>query len=131
VLTALDVVCTPYPAFGGLSSTLLEGVAAGRPILANAYGWSQAIIKRFQLGWTCDVYDHDRFVEAIRTGLDRSTSYRESEATMRLLAFHAPPNFGNVWVQRIREHDSSQAASDIRSWSWVLEAIPEERRFAI
>ena len=131
VLTALDVVCTPYPAFGGLSSTLLEGVAAGRPVLANAYGWSQAIIKRFQLGWTCDVHDHDGFVGAIRTALDNSAAYRESEATMRLLAFHAPPNFGNVWVQRIREHHSSNPASDSRSWSWVQEAIPEERRFAI
>lgn len=131
VLTALDVVCTPYPAFGGLSSTLLEGVAAGRPVLANAYGWSQAIIERFELGWTCDIQDHDRFVEAIRTALDNSASYHESEATRRLLAFHAPSNFGDLWVDRIREKKSSAGSLDNRSWSWVLEALSEDRRFAV
>jgi glycosyltransferase involved in cell wall biosynthesis len=131
VLTALDVVCTPYPAFGGLSSTLLEGVAAGRPVLANAHGWSQAIIERFELGWTCDIHDHDRFVEAIRSALDNAASYSESEATKRLLAFHAPSNFGAVWVQRIRENKSPRGSSDNRSWSWVLEALSKDRRFAV
>ena len=131
VLTALDVVCTPYPAFGGLSSTLLEGVAAGRPILANAYGWSRAVIDRFELGWTCNIHDHDRFVESIRTALELSASYRESEAARRLLAFHTPSNFGDLWVQRIRERKSAGASSESRSWPWVLEAIPEHRRFAI
>jgi hypothetical protein len=39
---ALDIVCTFYPRFGHLSSALLHGVAAGRPILANDFGWPRA-----------------------------------------------------------------------------------------
>ena len=36
VFSALDVVCTPYPGFSGVSATLLDGVAAGRPILIGS-----------------------------------------------------------------------------------------------
>ena len=131
VLTALDVICTPYPAFGGLSSTLLEGVAAGRPVLANGFGWSRAIIERFQLGWTCDVSDHKGFARAIRTALEQSALYRESEATARLLAFHEPANFGEHWVQGIAETNNLGRRSSRRSWSWVLDALPQQRRFTV
>jgi len=126
-LRALDVVCTPYPRFAGLSSTLLEGVAAGRPILANDFGWSRAIVRRFSLGWTCDVLDHERFSSAIRLALDRSGEYVESEATRRLLRFHTPENFGASWVDSI-SRTSAQSAKTAVDWQWVEEALPEPMR---
>jgi glycosyltransferase involved in cell wall biosynthesis len=119
-ISALDVVCTPYPRFAGLSSTLLEGVAAGRPILANDYGWSREIVRKFSLGWTCDVLDVPRFAEAIATALARSPEYMETEAVKRLLAFHTPENFGATWCQAIAERQSLPGPSP-HSWSWVEE----------
>ena len=127
VMTALDVVCTPYPGFGGLSSTLLEGVAAGRPILANGYGWSQAIIHRFGLGSTCDVLDHSAFTRAIRAALDKCDQYEETEAIRRLLTFHLPENYAESWVEgikAIRGLDGQTA----HPWSWVVEAVPSNQR---
>jgi glycosyltransferase involved in cell wall biosynthesis len=129
-LTALDIVCTPYPRFGGLSSTLLEGVAAGRPILANSFGWSQAVVKRFRLGWTCDVLNHEAFTRTIRAAFDQSDEYRESQAATRLLAFHAPENFAETWVHGIRR-ELGRPAQSARTWDWVMESIPEPDRHLV
>jgi len=127
VLTALDVVCTPYPGFGGLSGTVLEAVSAGRPILAHAYGWSKAMVRRFALGWTCDVLDHAAFTGTIRTALDRCDDYTETEAIRRLLRFHLPENFARTWVEGIRSRNRL-TNPDAHPWSWVVEAIPPPLR---
>jgi glycosyltransferase involved in cell wall biosynthesis len=127
VMTALDVVCTPYPGFGGLSSTLLEGVAAGRPILANAYGWSQAITRRFGLGSTCDVLDHSAFTRTIRAALDKCDQHEETEAIRRLLTFHLPGNYAESWVAGIRAI-RGLGAQTAQPWSWVVEAVPFKQR---
>lgn len=125
VLTALDLVCVPYPGFMGLSSTLLEGVAAGRPLLANAAGWCQEMVSRFNLGWTCNVKDIGQFSSVLREALDRCEQYVESEAVSRLLDFHAPENFAETWVVGIKEK-LGRAAAPIRSWDWVMEAASSQ-----
>ncbi len=126
-IAAMDVVCTPYPGFAGLSATLLEGAAAGRPILANHFGWCRAIVRRFQLGWTCDVLNHSEFTGAIRQSLDRSADYVASEATGRLLQFHTPENFGATWVESIGPGAAEPNARPLK-WEWVEEAVPADRR---
>jgi len=125
-LSALDVVCTPYPGFAGLSSTLLEGVAAERPILSNDFGWSRAIVRRFDLGWTCDVLNHQRFTDAIKVALDRASEYAETEAVRRLLQFHTPENFGATWVQDIGGR-AARGTPAARDWTWVEESLPASR----
>lgn len=122
VLSALDVVCLPYPAFAGLSSTLLEGTAAGRPVLVNAFGWSGTMVKRFGLGWACDVLNHREFARTMRTALDHADEYQESGAIRRLLAFHAPQNFASSWVQGLKEM-LGRPADPVRSWEWVMESV--------
>lgn len=125
-ISALDVVCTPYPGFSGLSSTLLEGVAAGRPVLANASGWSQAMVRRFRLGWTTDVLNHQAFTAAIRKGLAQFEDYRETEAIRRLLLFHTPENFSRTWTQGIKTLRGITDEGPYR-WAWVQEPLAELR----
>jgi len=120
-LAALDVVCTPYPRFYGLSSTLLEGLAAGRPILANAAGWSDAMVSRFGLGWTCDVLNHQAFVAAIRHALDNFETHQETEPIRRLLRYHTPENFARSWTEGIRGAAGLPAKHPLR-WEWVQAA---------
>jgi glycosyltransferase involved in cell wall biosynthesis len=120
---ALDIVCTPYPRFGHLSSALLHGVAAGCPILANDFGWPRDLVKRFQLGWLCDVLDQVAFTQTLREAFDRCEDYKESEGTKRLLAFHAPENFAESWLVRIREEMGRPAPSPFLSWEWVVEGL--------
>jgi glycosyltransferase involved in cell wall biosynthesis len=131
VFCALDVVCTPYPGFPSLSAVLLQGVAAGRPVLANDYGWSRSMIGRFGFGTTCDVLDPKDFTSAIGTALDRSGEYQETEATRRLLAFHDPANFAEGLTGGLRAAMGRPPTGRARTWDWVVEAIDEERRSRI
>jgi glycosyltransferase involved in cell wall biosynthesis len=117
-LAALDVVCTPYPRFGGLSSTLLEGVAAGRPILADNFGWSAEVVRRFRLGWTCDVLDQEQFNRAVRTALDEAGNYRRSDEAARLLAFHTAQNFSDHWLAGI-DRALGRPVRSVKTWEWV------------
>jgi glycosyltransferase involved in cell wall biosynthesis len=117
-LCALDVVCTPYPRFAGLSSTLLEGVAAGRPILADNFGWSAEVVHRFGLGTTCDVLDHAQFARAIRAALDAAGAYRRTEGAERLLAFHTVQNFSDHWMAGI-DRALGRPARPSKTWDWV------------
>jgi glycosyltransferase involved in cell wall biosynthesis len=125
---ALDVACTTYPKFGQLSSVMLHGLAAGRPVLANDFGWMRVMVRRFGCGWACDVLDPSAFAATIRTALDGASAYHESEATRRLLQFHAPANFAGSWLAGIREAQGLPPSEGLRSWSWVLEALDEDRR---
>ena len=118
-LAAMDVVCTPYPGFIALSSVLLEGLAAGRPVLSSNIGWCEAIVKRFRAGWTCDVLNPEDFANALRTALDECEAYRQTDATSRLLAFHAPENFAESFLEGLRAF-AKLPPREFRSWSWVL-----------
>lgn len=128
VHSALDIVCTPYPRFGHVSSALLHGVAAGRPVLANDFGWPRSLVRRFQLGWLCDVLDPEAFTRTIREAFDRCEDYRETEGTRRLLDFHTPENYAESWLVRLREVMGRPASDQHRSWSWVLEGLDPEHR---
>jgi hypothetical protein len=86
------------------------------------------MIKRFGLGWTCDVQAPESFARTLRTAFDESTDYKECEPASRLVAFHSPQNYAETWLQGIRERLGLPASPDIRPWNWVLEAVGEECR---
>jgi glycosyltransferase involved in cell wall biosynthesis len=122
-LASMDIVCTPYPGFSGLSSVLLEGMAAGRPILTNRSGWCQMMVERFDAGWVCDVTDPEAFTRTIRTAFSACAAYRPSPATTRLLDFHAPENFAESFLHGLRELAGMPATPQLRSWSWVTHGL--------
>lgn len=125
VLGALDVVCSPYPGFGQLSATMLQGVAAGRPVLVSDFGWMRVMVRRFGFGTTCEVRDPTAFAAAIRSALDQAGDYRETEATRRLLEFHAPANFTESWLEGIRQTLGLPPSATARSWDTVVAALPQ------
>jgi glycosyltransferase involved in cell wall biosynthesis len=98
-LTAMDIVCTPYPRFMGLSASLLEAVSAGRPVLANDSGWMRAMVHQFGLGWTCDVLNGPELSSAIRTAFDTCSGFVETPAIDQLMRFNSPANYAMNWAQ--------------------------------
>ena len=125
---ALDVVCATYRDFPGAASLMLRGIAAGRPVIAQDFGWPRAVIKRFKVGRTTDVTDIDRFSQDLRKALEESANYTELEGTKRLLTFHDPSNFIETMTDRIRQQSHKAQRHPLHTWNWVLEAVDPEYR---
>lgn len=117
---ALDVMCTPYPRHIGSASIIIRAAAAGRPVVANSFGWMGFIVNRFQLGRTCNVLDANELTAAIESALAEAAGYRPSEAARRLVAYHTPDNFRACWTARIRQRLGLAGIPELRSWEWVL-----------
>jgi glycosyltransferase involved in cell wall biosynthesis len=122
---ALDLVCVANRP-PGLSSLMLKGVAAGRPIISHDFGWSSALVRRFDLGKVADVFDTEKFAQTLRNAVDASADYRESEATRRLLAFHDISNFTETMLDNVRSAVGKPQEQPLRVWDWVLQALEPE-----
>jgi glycosyltransferase involved in cell wall biosynthesis len=125
---ALDLHVSVYHRFAGLSSLMLKGLAAGVPVVANDHGWARAVVRRFEVGRTVEPSDTTAFASVLAGGLDESAAYRESPATTRLLAFHSIDNFTAGLVERVAAAAGRPLQAPILPWSWVMEAVPSERR---
>jgi glycosyltransferase involved in cell wall biosynthesis len=118
-LSASDLVSTPFLEHAGLSSLLLKGLAAGRPILANDFGWCGEIVRRFDLGECANARDPEAFGCAIARGLDRS-SEPLPDAARALLAFHTEGNFAETLLVNLRARVGQPAPEPLIDWDWVL-----------
>ena len=103
---------------------MLQGIAAGRPVLVSDFGWMGVMVRRFGFGTTCEVHDPTAFAAAIRSALDHAATYQETEATRRLLEFHAPANFTESWLAGIRQKLGLPPSATARSWETVVAALP-------
>jgi glycosyltransferase involved in cell wall biosynthesis len=122
-LSAMDVVCTPYPRHIGSASIVIRAAAAGRPVLSSGFGWMGYVVPRFGLGSVCDVADPDAFARALTAALDGSAGYRPGPGAERFVAFHSPANFAAAWTERIRRRLGLPPGHiNRRQWDWVLEA---------
>jgi glycosyltransferase involved in cell wall biosynthesis len=121
-LTASDAVCLPYLGFTGLSAVLFEAIAAGRPVVGHSWDWSEALIKRFGLGWTCDVGHPVAYASCLRDVLSRCGNFVETPGIQRLLVFNSTENFAASWLELIASRIGAQGAFPRRSWEWVMEA---------
>jgi hypothetical protein len=122
---ALDLVCATYRDFPGLASLMLKGLAAGRPLFAQDFGWSGALIKRFSLGTTVATYDIPSFAAGLRSALESSADYVETEAIRRLLSFHQPGNFIAGMTERLRAMTGRPALQAIKTWEWVTDGLSQ------
>jgi glycosyltransferase involved in cell wall biosynthesis len=120
-LTASDAVCLPYRGFTGLSAVLFEAIAAGRPVVAHSWDWSEALIKRFGLGWTCDVGDPLAYASCLRNVLSQCDTFVETPGIKRLMLFNSTENFAASWLELIASRIGVQEEVHRRSWNWVME----------
>lgn len=126
---ALDLHCSVYTGFSGLSSVTLKSIAAGVPVLVSDQpGWSRAAVRRFGFGHATNPRDIQGFARSLREALEASPGYAETEAIARLLRFHSIANFTEGLVERAGALMGKAPAAPVLPWSWVLEALPPERR---
>ncbi len=125
---ALHLVTPVYYSFPGLASLALKAVAAGRPILVHDLGWSRSLVRRFEVGQRVDIADGSAFARALEVGLEAAQGHRRSEAVSRLLEFHSVENFTENMLEGVALQLGVERERSRCSWSWVLEALPPERR---
>ena len=116
--SAADMVAVTYYPMDDLSANLLSAIAAGRPVLANAHGYSKRMIAEFELGWSCDIRDPAAFAETIRRAMVGSATFEISEKTRRLIECHRPKNYTETVLSRLKRRLGIEPA-DVRSWEWV------------
>ena len=121
-VSALDVVCTPYPQHVGSASIVIRAAAAERPVVSSTFGWVGRIVPRLDLGWTCDVSDTPALASTITTALEASAHFRLSEPARRFIRFHSVENFQAVWTARLRDR-LELAPRKQYSWDWVLDVL--------
>jgi glycosyltransferase involved in cell wall biosynthesis len=126
---AVNLHCSVYNDFSGLSSLMLKSVAAGIPVIvSDRPGWSRAVVRRFGVGSVVDPTDTDSFARGLRDALESSESYRESEAVRRLLRFHSIANFTEGITGRLRSLLGKSASTQVVEWCWVSEALDPANR---
>lgn len=124
-VAAMDVVCTPYPpdsGHSGSSSIVIHAAGQERPVLGCAFGWVGDTIRRFGLGWECDVLDPTAFARAIARSLDEAGTFRLGEGGRRFVEFHRTDNFVACFTKRLRERLKMPPIGGMREWAWVMEA---------
>jgi glycosyltransferase involved in cell wall biosynthesis len=124
-LAAMDLVCTPYSDHLGSSAIVIRAAQAGRPVLAPHAGWFAEIIPPFQLGDTGPILEITTLAAELKTALERSERFRVSLGCERLIEYSKSDNFARLWASRLRERIGLPLDKDLRTWEWVLQALPE------
>jgi glycosyltransferase involved in cell wall biosynthesis len=117
-LSAVDVICTPYPRHIGSSGIVVRAAVLEKPVLGSNSGWIGAVIQCFGLGWICDVEDTSEFSAAIGSALGLSSSYRPSEAAATFAHFHSLENFKIHLTRLIRDRLGIAEARTVVLWEW-------------
>lgn len=118
---ALDVAAILQYKRPNLSCNLLQAIAARRPVITNNYGYTGMIAERFDVGWSCDMSDHQALVSTLKRGLDESETYVVSPKTERLIQFHHPSNYANTVLLGLKDLLGLDSLNQVKSWEWVFD----------
>jgi glycosyltransferase involved in cell wall biosynthesis len=102
-IAAADVVAAVYSGHPGPSGIVDRAMMMDRPVLAHNYGWSEYMVRRFNLGWTADPHNAEAYGAAVRAALARAGDYRPPSSAGWLKSFFGMENFKRHWMMRIRE----------------------------
>lgn len=116
---ACDLVCIPAKFRMGSSSFLIRAATAGRPVLADNFGWTGWAIKRFDLGWQVDVSDLPAFSRSFKVAMENAGGHATSPAAERFVRFHSAENFKAHWTASLREHLKLPPDPNFVPWQWV------------
>jgi glycosyltransferase involved in cell wall biosynthesis len=118
---ACDLVCIPAKFRMGSSSFLIRAATAGKPVLADDFGWTGWAIERFDLGWKVDLNDSVAYARTLEVAMENAQEKKPSPAAERFVRFHSAENFKAHWTASLREQLGSTADPNYVSWQWVLE----------
>ena len=125
---AIDLNCSVYVDFYGLSSLMLKSLAADVPVIANHHGWGSATVHRFMVGHTVDPHNTNAYAALLPEALDQCSSYQRTPAVKRLLNFHSIANFTDGMVERFAHQAQVGPSRKSLDWAWVMDGVRPECR---
>jgi glycosyltransferase involved in cell wall biosynthesis len=126
---AIDVVSLLYYKRANLSANLLKAISAQRPVIANDFGYTGMMVKRFDAGWACDLLDHEVLIATLRSSLEACETYQVNERTSRLVQFHHPDNYAATVLMDLRNMLPPDSISPPKTWEWVVSAPISSEKF--
>ncbi len=70
-ILSADWLVAPYERFIGSSGVIVEGAAAGKPVLVDSFGLVGALVRRYGLGISVETGDAHAFARALRTATEQ------------------------------------------------------------
>ncbi len=116
---AIDVVTLLQYKRANLSANLIKAMIHDKPIIADDYGYTGMMMRRFKLGYACEVDDLDSIQVAMQRAIHEARDYTPINATKRLKTFHEAENFGGMIVYTLTGQKITESLQD---WDWVCEA---------
>ncbi len=103
-LNICHVVLAPYDDHVGVSGVVLWAAAAGRPIISQDTGWIGHVVKKENLGLTCDTTSSTSLAEALISAAQPETYSCFDPAMLRKFALgHSADDFYEAVVSRLAE----------------------------
>lgn len=127
-VSALDIMCTPYPRHIGSASILNRAAAAGKFVLGSNWGLIGLTISRFGLGLACDCTNVGELSAAVAVAMDRAMNYVPGEPARRFVEYNTIENFHACWTRGIRRRLGLPPSPMLRTWQWVLESAEPSGR---
>lgn len=122
-MAAIDVHCSVYNRFFGLSSLMLKSLAQDTPVIADNYGWTGEVVRKFGAGYAANIADKSEYADVMTRALQKSEEYRRTEAVDRLLRFHSVKNFTNCVTEGIAAAVGRKPSEEIMQWPWVVSIL--------
>jgi glycosyltransferase involved in cell wall biosynthesis len=88
-MSAMDVVCAPYPRHIGSASIVIAAASRRRPVLGINNGWIATAVTDHRLGWTSDL---ETLPSAMMSALEAAPRWCPVEAT-KFAAMNTPERF--------------------------------------
>lgn len=70
-INAADVIAATYRCHVGSASMVIRAAAAGKPILGSDFGWVGHTIRKYELGYVCDVEDEHSLLKGMSWAFNR------------------------------------------------------------
>ncbi|MFA7676888.1 MAG: glycosyltransferase, partial [Candidatus Omnitrophota bacterium] len=99
-IAAVDAVAVVYPAHFGSSGILIQAAAAKKPVLGSAFSWVGYAIKKYNLGYCCNVCEHAELTKGLEWAFGNPT-FSVDGASM-LVQQNTNEKFREVILENIR-----------------------------
>jgi hypothetical protein len=100
-----------------LSANLLKAAVNKKMIIVDNCGYTGMMVRRFNLGFTCNVNNHDSVSETLLKALEFLPNFIASDSINRLAEFHSPDNYAYTIINEAMK----AKLLPTRSWDWVCE----------